>query len=492
MLKSLFIYKDSARTQLADIIERRAPTPCKVVHGYVPPALSGGMYVRNGPGVFRSQEPLDGRGVLVSVSFSEQTSYRSRAIETGEANMYRRWGAFGSVPLKLSKDALFQLSDTSNTSVIALDDAMMTCFDGGLPRFVSSTTLETLPHVLRAPGLSEGLPVKAHGSLFGHVLCAHPCATAQKESDTTVLAFFGCRYFARFPEGIATELSFYETDAAANHRALHRTAVMEVPGILYAHDFIVTRKFYILFDHRLKMNVWQLLIGKGITGALCSCEQTSGHIHIVRRRGSSQTSAITLPECLAPGFVYHHVGHREREDGSVVISSLVYPRYYTLRASEKDSHIPLCRLVNTWIDASSANATQTIVTDGVRWEFSTPLSSAGHFFCLSSAHADRPFHQLIYVNVDTGHVIAYWDASDPLQEKEITIFLGEPVQDHTGQYLMCTCHHNHSSTIASSCYLLIFEAADIAKGPICKLLLPDALPMGLHGCWVGGSRGHNL
>ena len=35
---------------------------------------------------------------------------------------------------------------------------------------------------------------------------------------------------------------------------------------------------------------------------------------------------------------------------------------------------------------------------------------------------------------------------------------------------------------------LIFDAADVAKGPVCTITLPTRLNVGTHACWVEGFR----
>lgn len=37
-------------------------------------------------------------------------------------------------------------------------------------------------------------------------------------------------------------------------------------------------------------------------------------------------------------------------------------------------------------------------------------------------------------------------------------------------------------------YCLVFDAARISDGPVCKLLLPERIPSGRHSAWVSGSE----
>ena len=37
-------------------------------------------------------------------------------------------------------------------------------------------------------------------------------------------------------------------------------------------------------------------------------------------------------------------------------------------------------------------------------------------------------------------------------------------------------------------YVTVFDAADIAKGPVCRIKLPQRVPNGFHATWVSGER----
>ena len=37
-------------------------------------------------------------------------------------------------------------------------------------------------------------------------------------------------------------------------------------------------------------------------------------------------------------------------------------------------------------------------------------------------------------------------------------------------------------------YLTIFDAHDIARGPVCKIRMPQRVPNGFHATWVSGER----
>ena len=37
-------------------------------------------------------------------------------------------------------------------------------------------------------------------------------------------------------------------------------------------------------------------------------------------------------------------------------------------------------------------------------------------------------------------------------------------------------------------YLTIFDAHDIARGPVCKIRLPQRVPHGFHSTWISGER----
>lgn len=508
MLKHLFLHVDPSGKKLRNTREHHEAVHCAVVGARIPPELVGGTYYKNGPGVFKSREPMDGSGVIMSVTMTSAAHavFRSRAVDVG-ASQEERWGAFGSPPLVRPRalQHLCQIANASNTSVVPLpaqDDLLVSLFDGGAPRLIHAETLETVAGGQAALGLSDGLPLRMptrgldaalrSGGLLGDTLCAHPHPVP---GNPSLLAFFGCKYSLSRSGGLATEVTFYELglDTAA---AFQKTASLKVQGLLYAHDFIVTADAYIIFQHKLELDWPQLFFGgTGIVGALRSCPRERGNVHVVPRSGSS---AVSIEACLAPGFVYHHCKAVCQPDGTVIIASLHYPRYFALQDRPGETSLPSCRLVNTTISPDLA-CHQQEMTASVAWEF--PCASArgqAEFFCVaaSTSGQQQPFHKLVRVNCLTGATEEEWDARPTgVGDDGIITFLGEPSLDHTGRYVLCTLHRNRrlaaieEGSMGSGnkdhqrSRLLVFDAHRIAQGPTCQIVLPDPMPMGLHGCW---------
>ena len=42
--------------------------------------------------------------------------------------------------------------------------------------------------------------------------------------------------------------------------------------------------------------------------------------------------------------------------------------------------------------------------------------------------------------------------------------------------------------VQKASFLAIFDAHDIARGPVCKIRLPQRVPNGFHSTWVSGER----
>ena len=67
-------------------------------------------------------------------------------------------------------------------------------------------------------------------------------------------------------------------------------------------------------------------------------------------------------------------------------------------------------------------------------------------------------------------------------------FLGEPIHAPRsedapeGDGYVIQLGHNHETSLTE---LLIFDAADIEPGPVCRAHLPVRIPPGFHGTWVG-------
>lgn len=150
----------------------------RVLEGKVPSDLKGDLYrntvsnqVRNGEEV---KHLFDGDGVVVNVNFEGGEAYGQQSFVKTREYLHEEkegrylYGSIGRLPnrevLKYFKGPWmsYAIKNSSNTSVLALEDKVLSLWEGGHPYSLDRKTLET-------KGLDQIGGLKA-----GHSFSAHP------------------------------------------------------------------------------------------------------------------------------------------------------------------------------------------------------------------------------------------------------------------------------------------------------------------------------
>lgn len=499
-----------------NVVEFPQATPCKVVHGRVPPGLRG-TYFKASPGIFTQhgshvRHPLDGAGFVMSLELDglkNAALYRARVVRTRHYVQEQRAGlrifsgAFGTHGLLQA----CSVNNTANTSVFPFGrDEVLACFDGGLPYRLDARSLETLGPL---PGFGEGLlPIETglpplDGALravgvAGDVLNAHPklvpCAAGEPR-----LAFFGLKYGPRLDAssrsvGIETRVSFYEVCPATKH-AERLPAELRLDGVVYAHDFAATEDAFVFFEQPQDIDVSGLLPGRtfrGIANSLSSSKEKRARIHVVPRRASAEdateppTTVFTAAAEEAMGaFAFHHVvAAATREPPAIHVASIRYPRYFVTH--NLASEIPAPSLVVSTLTQAQGEFSTRTLTGPKHMEFPCLLRDAPgqgqyqqeqrFFSCILSSDA-RPFRTVATYGLHDGLVHDSW--TSPYDSS----WLGEPCElfpaSDRGSFTAVMCYTRGST------HLLLFETHRLSAGPLCAVQVPDVLPpVGLHGCWA--------
>lgn len=526
----------TSKETLEDVYERPDgfPVPVLLLHPFlhpvrtaaVPASLWGGTYYKNGPGRFAGvREPFDGVGIVIAISFDALTgrpSYRSRAMPA--VDRARTRVAFGqNLPIKqrMSRGIGFltallaPLANAANTSIIPLNqNDMLACYEGAIPLVLDAGTLQARAPLqgLRAGGLPVVLPLCGFEG-GGDVLCAHP----RRASSSEPWVFFGIRLEIGPTLDIKrTHVTYHQVSSGPQTL---RAGSFSAPGMLYAHDFVVTQSFFVFFQHPLVLNMRQVVLGgTGIAACIHSPSKTNTkgtktHVHVTDRV-TNQTRMFEMPigPPVEPGFAFHHIASSECltaydsndsiksvQTKTVVVWHLWYPTYFVPLADCNDvAPASLVRteiVVDMTLDSQRQREPKTqVLRSNVHWEFPTEAFKTSlpslQFICLGG----RAFDSLVRVSLSTGETLDAW--SVPIQgSNTTTCFLGEPVLADGG-LLLCTLHQlplrdarGLSGAGGRATHLLIFKREDLASGPIVSLELPDVLPMGLHGCWVKRGTG---
>jgi carotenoid cleavage dioxygenase len=460
---------EAAHDNLAPI-PMECDAPFLNVIGKLPRELNGTLY-RNGPNPqfeTKGSHWFVGDGMLHAFHIeSGRASYRNRWIRTpkfiaehdaGRA-LYRGFGQkMTDAPASLGND-----SGAANTNIIFHAGRLLALEEGHAPTEIEPGTLKTLGY-------------QDYRGRIGGPFTAHP----KIDPVTGEMSFFG--YNAR---GIfSPTISFGAIDSAGIVTRFER---FDAPYASMVHDFIVTEN-HLLFP---------IL---PITGSMDRAR--SGHppyawepdkgsyVGVMKRGGSADDIRWFRAEAC---YVFHVMN--AWEDGDRIIADVMQseeaPLFTHPDGSPTDpakSNARLCR----WIFDLAANTdsfTRTYLDD-VTGEFpriderrSGLVSTQGWYACDNPAPgASTAFSGITHVGRDGIKLGQYMlPVGDSISEP---VFVARSVDAAEGDgWLLAVvwrARQNRSD-------LAVFNAGDIATGPIALVQLGHRVPAGFHGNWVDAS-----
>lgn len=448
------------------------------VIGELPTDLDG-AYFRNGPNpIYQPKNryhPFDGDGMVHAVSFHDgQASYCNRWIETealiGERESGRSVspGVMGPFDYSVSP---FGIKDTSNTDVVYWRNQLITLwYNAGNPYALDGHSLET-----RAPFHIDG---RRHRRMSAH---------SSVDWKTGEFLFFDYGDEPPF-------MSYGVVDASG--KLLHETDV-ELPGPRLPHDMGYTDNYMILHDlpffhdmdvlrqHRMRVLTF--------------------HTDIPTRFGIAPrygNGPVKWFEC-EPCYILHTTNCWE--DGDWVV-------------------MDGCRSINPMPDAADDQgelahmlAYMRLEANNYRWRFNmrtgevregdlddlnTEFNKMNLLF--KGVKSRYAYHQRIPLLHEGGHTLRFtglvkydndtgarweWDYGPGVFGSEAVFApragaTREDAEDDGYVTTMVTDSKDWSS------WCLVFDARDIAQGPVARVRMPHRVPYGFHATWVRGDDLH--
>ncbi len=445
------------------------------VEGELPADLVGG-YFRNGPNPVyppkNRYHPFDGDGMVHGVYFRNgKAAYRNRYIQTLAMSRERTDGksispgVMGPFDYSVSP---FGIKDTSNTDVFWYNGDLMTLwYNAGHPYRLDSQTLET----------------KGYYDLQGRQqrrMSAH----SKVDWSTGELLFFDygdeppfMTYGVADPQG----------------RLLHEVAI-DLPGPRLPHDIGFTTHYAILHDLPFFHDMDVLRQHK--FRVLTFHRDIPTRFGIIPRRG--QGGEVRWFEC-QPCYILHVTNCWEEGDWVVMDG---------------------CRSLNPMPDAqpgegelASMLAYMRLEANAYRWRFNlktgevregdiddlnTEFNKSNPIF--HGVQSKYSYHQRIPLLHEGGHTLRFtglvkynndtgqhsqWDYGPGVFGSE-AVYAPKPGADRScGEddgYVITMV--TDSNSWKSEC--LVFDATDIAPGPICRVQMPHRVPYGFHATWARG------
>lgn len=438
------------------------------VIGKIPSDLNG-LYVRNGPNprmpTVGRYHWFDGDGMLHGVYFENgKASYRNRWIRTEglqaeEDADHTLWRGMAEPRTENPDDgSRLRLKDVANTDVLFHNGNLLALwYLSGAPYSIDPATLET-----------RG--VETWGDTRSSCVSAH----AKVDPRTGELVFFD---YGPIPPYMSYGV------VSADGVVKHFTDI-DIPGARMPHDMAITEHHSILMDLPLVVDPVAAEVGRH---RLAFVDDQPARFGIIPRHGDA--SSIRWFEA-EPCYVYHSINAFETGDEVV----LDVCRFRVPGPPSIPLTGPLASILNYLrLDAYVHRYRFNMLTGTTTEE---PLADRNTEFPM--IHPDRfgvenRYSYNVSINSD---VTMYFDGLvkyDMVTGRETRYGFGAgrfgseapfaPRQNATAEddgYLLSFVYD--AATDRSE--LVILDAADLAGGPICRVMLPVRVPNGFHSCWV--------
>lgn len=447
--------------------------------------------------------PFEGDGAVLGVTFSGdgQASARFRFVRTVAFTNERKKGARiykamdftrnlgpagagagvgNDLPLPLFRHHLQpglnkNRKNTSNTRAIYWGKRLLTLWEGGQPYKLDARALDT-------EGRSRlGGVIQKDADPFGSKMSI--------DSQKNRALFYGVELGA-----VSTEVTLYEFDKDFRLVEGGRTTT-SFPGCALINDFCSTENYAVLVQPSVVANPMQFLMSKE-PGKTLSVEDGAAKIHLVPRVDSKkQPLSVEIP-LEGPREGNLQFCNAYEDDDEVVIDAILSD------GSTASGSKPL-----TWPWGSSLDEYQKSASQKSLWRYtvdtkngkcSKKLLLGEHcFFGTVNPAVSSQKHRYVYVNsgslgtkvaptqgitcvdCESGQSVSWFPK--PCE------FCGEPMfapkKGMDGEdrgYILSVLYCG----VKDESELIIFDASDIAKGPIARIPLGIAIPHGLFGCFT--------
>ncbi|MGX1305500.1 carotenoid cleavage dioxygenase-like enzyme [Amorphus suaedae] len=434
-----------------------------VVAGRIPEDLSG-AYMRNGPNpLFQPLSytyPLDGDGMVHAVYFDNgRARYRNRFVETRELAVERRAGraVWGGLMAPMPIDpALLQAGEAGSPfkngafiNVLAHGGHLLALGEAEAA-YEMTMELETLGEW--TAGTDRPLPIGAHNR-------RHPAT-----GDLFAIAY----------DPGSPEVQVRRIDPAGR---LADNFVVTLPASSMIHDFVLTERHVVLlvgpaiFDIEAAQHGGPFLAWRPELGTTIAVMELDG-------------GDPTLFEA-EPFFVYHFANGFER-GGSIVIDYVRHPEF-SLGPDGADGAPHLHRLV---LDPAARRIRDARISDfatefprvndrleaqATRFVYVPQLSGS----LTHGPHPSATFNTITKVDTESGvtrtHDLGERVAGEP-------VFIPRPGASAEDDGYLAVFATDPAAMMSD---LVLLDAADPSREPVAVIRMPQRVPQGLHGTWVG-------
>jgi len=439
-----------------------------IVEGRIPTDLNG-VYLRNGPNPrFKPKglyHPFDGDGMIHAAQFKNgQLIYRNKWVRTeswlanekhGEET---HWGIHST--LKGRDD--MPMADSANTDIVGhAGKAVATWYLAGKAHLIDPITLET----------TEAADYGEHGD--GQGVSAHP----KVDEATGEMMFFD--YFDHAPF-----MAYGVVDKSG--KVVHHVPI-ELPGNRLPHDMGISENYSILHDLPVYHDEDALAAGRHKIRFNASMKSRFG---VIPRYGKS--SEIKWFE-FSPCFMYHVINCWEEGDEVVMTACRFMPvtdadgKIDERATAKMIAHLGMnARLWCYRMNMKTGEGSEECLNADYNCEFpsfNTSFAGRRSKFAYLVDHNPKTLHWtgIRKFNIDTGESLGGWtDGPEHCWYSEPWFAPADNPQSEDHGYVIAFMWNDKSKEQE----LQVFDAQGISAGPVARVKIPHAIPVGFHACWM--------
>lgn len=447
-------------------------TTLPILSGAIPAGLRGTLY-RNGParlerGHTRVGHWFDGDGAILRVQFDDAAvTGVYRYVETPEFLDEERTGrlryaGYGMLPSAWVDRFTKGVKNVANTSVLALNDRLLALWEGGHPYALNLDTLETL-ELDNLGGLPDSLPFSAH---------------PKRDPITGDFYNFGVSF------GKGTILNLYRIDANGK---LKQRESHKLDGFPLIHDFVMAGQYLLFFVPPVRLNPLPPLVKlKSFSESFDWKPEVGTQVFVFDR----QTLKLISQGETNPWYQWHFGNACVNTDENIVVDIIRYADFNT------NEHL---RQVATGNPQTSARSTL--------WQIRVnPLTGKVlEQQELLDRHCEFPVVNPVEVGQNWRHTYLSLHRQNANPVREILGAIAR-FDQITGELIEADCGENcypmepiyapdaidpNQGWIVTVVYdgnrdqseVWVFDRDRLNDQPVCRLGLPEVIPISFHGTW---------
>ncbi|MBW4541285.1 MAG: carotenoid oxygenase family protein [Myxacorys chilensis ATA2-1-KO14] len=449
-----------------------APTALAVLSGTIPTGLRGSLY-RNGParlerGNTRVSHWFDGDGAVLGVHFTDAGAtgvYRyvqGKEFQEEEQAGHFLYGGYGMLPpggiwnrfTKGTKNA-------GNTSVLAFDDRVLALWEGGHPYALNPETLDTEGQT-DLNGLPPLMPFSAH---------------PKRDDRTGEVYNFGVSF------GKNAMLNLYRLDAMGN---LKQRNQVPLDGLPLIHDFVMAGQYLLFFVSPVRLNPLPVLSRLKGFGESFEWKPEKGTQILVIDRNSLEVVSRGETE---PWYQWHFGNGAVDRDGHAVVDVVRYEDFNTnqLLKEVATGHATTKASSSLWqIRLDPKSGTVFGMDRMLNRDCEFPVvkqADVGQSWRYTYLSVYRPGHESPGV---FGAIARFDQQTGDLMQANLgeDRYAMEPIYAPDAQnldqgWIVTVVYDGNTDTSE----VWVFDSDRLDDEPVCRLALPEVIPLGFHGTW---------